>query len=316
MSDGSRGVALRAQDVSFTYPEVGRPALEDFSLEVREGSFLGLLGTNGSGKTTFVNLVCGLLSTASGRIDVLGAPAGSRRARRSIGLCPQELALYPTLTAEENLRLFGRLAGVRGPRLIERVQACLELAQLVAERGQRVASFSGGMKRRLNLAAALVHDPSLLLLDEPTVGVDPQSRIAIYESLEELSRAGTTILYTSHYMEEVERLCERVVVIDRGVRLVEGPTEEIVVHGQGSASFRLRLAPDRNAAALASELTGTSIRAQVLEDGSLELAGEDLAQLTAEVARLTERGDVVDCETHKPTLEESFLGLTGRELRD
>lgn len=316
MTAGKSVPALTARGVSFSYSKSREPALRDFSLDVEEGCCLGLLGTNGSGKTTFVSLVCGLLKPDMGEISVFSRPAGSFASRQRLGLCPQELALYPTLNARENLQLFGRLAGIKGAKLRQRVDYCLELAQLVEEQKQRVSSYSGGMKRRLNLAASLVHDPGLLLLDEPTVGVDPQSRIALQESLEELIASGTTILYTSHYLEEVERLCDRVVVIDRGVHLIEGPTEEIVGQGKQAATFLLQLNAGRDARTIAAEVNAGGLLANVLEDDRLELLGNDLAELTAVVAKLAERGDIAHCETHKPSLEESFLGLTGRELRD
>ena len=308
--------ALVASDLTFTYPGAVRPALEGLSLRVEEGAFTGLLGPNGAGKTTFVHLVCGLLRPSGGRMTVFGHAGGSRQARRAIGLCPQELALYPTLTAAENLRFFGRLAGLRGRSLAARVDACLDVASLSGEARSRAGRFSGGMKRRLNLAAALVHQPRLLLLDEPTAGVDAQSRLAIFDTLERLSASGTTIVYTTHYMEEVERLCKDVIVIDHGRVLTAAPRGELAARGRRAQVFRLSLAADGDAAALARDAEGRGLRARAIGRRELELAGEELPVLLAEVSRLTDRGEVVACESRRPSLEEGFLELTGEGLRD
>jgi ABC-2 type transport system ATP-binding protein len=316
MSKPRAEFVVEARGLSFAHPGSSRKALERLSLGVRSGSFLGLLGPNGAGKTTFVNLICGLLRADSGQLEVFGKRPRSAAARRRIGLCPQELALYPALSAAENLRFFGRLAGLSGRRLRSRVGAVLELVRLAPEAQRRVGRFSGGMQRRLNLATALVHEPDLLLLDEPTVGVDPQSRLAIYAALEELSASGATILYTSHYMDEVERLCDEVLVIDHGRVLTHGPTAEVVARGRRAAAFRLSLAADRDAQPLIEEAERQGLHARLVEGGELELAGDDLAALMEEVARLTRRGDIARAQTHRPTLEESFLELTGKELRD
>jgi ABC-2 type transport system ATP-binding protein len=312
----ARGIALEASELSFTFPGSERPALERVSLRVREGATTGLLGPNGAGKTTFVHLVCGLLQPDSGTLRVFGRPGASEAARREIGFCPQELALYPTLGAAENLRFFGRLSGLSGEHLEARVAACLELARLGESAGIRVAKFSGGMKRRLNLAVALLPEPRLLLLDEPTVGVDAQSRLAIFEALERLAAGGTTIVHTTHYVEEIERLCAEVIVIDRGRVLAHGPTAEFVQLGRRAQTFRLTLAPGSDASALAREAEAGGVRARVLAEDVLELGGDDVAALTGAVARFAARRSVLGLETRRPTLEERFLELTGREMRD
>jgi ABC-2 type transport system ATP-binding protein len=308
--------ALHASQLVFTHGAGPRRAIDGLNLEVPEGSFVGLLGPNGAGKTTFVNLVCGLLSPDSGQLTVFGHPARSAEARAAIGACPQELALFPTLTADENLKIMGRLAGLRGQRLRRRMTYCLDMARLGDERDKSVENYSGGMKRRLNLAIALIHEPRLLLLDEPTVGVDMQSRLAIFESLQALSAAGTTIVYTTHYMEEVERLCDHVLVIDKGQTLASSPTPEFIAHGRDALSFRLTLSDKRPLSEILSEAVEHGLRASQIGAHEIELVGESLAQVTTELARLTENGDVTSCETHSPTLEERFLKLTGEELRD
>jgi ABC-2 type transport system ATP-binding protein len=186
-------------------------AVDDISFEIRKGELFGLLGPNGAGKSTTINLMVGALPLDAGDIRIDGSSDPTRAVvRRKIGLAPQALALYEELSAEENLAFYGRLYGLRGASLREHVTWCLELAGLTDRRFHLIKTFSGGMKRRINLACALVHTPQVLFLDEPTVGVDPQSRSQVFESLETLHRSGLTILYTTHYMEEAQRLCDRV----------------------------------------------------------------------------------------------------------
>ncbi len=253
------------------------------SFRVEEGTILGLLGPNGAGKTTTVSIVCGLLPADAGEVRVAGAAlAGDTDpAKGRIGLVPQELALYEELPADDNLRFFGALQGMDGDRLASRIDDVLRLTGLLERRRDRVKAYSGGMKRRLNLAAGLLHDPEVLLLDEPTVGVDPQSRNAIFESLEALRDAGKAILYTTHYMEEAERLCDRIVIVDHGRVVAEGTAEELGA-----------LLPGANGPELDDEAR-------------------------AAVALLAARGIAVPgADGGTPRLEEVFLHLTGHALRD
>ncbi len=193
-------------------------AVDDVSFAVEPGQILGLLGPNGAGKTTTVSMISGLLTPDKGEVRIGGRPltGDTDEAKRKIGLVPQDLALYDELTARDNLRFFGALYGLTGAALDRAMAGALDLVGLGDRVRDRVKTFSGGMKRRLNLAAGLLHDPDILLLDEPTVGVDPQSRNAIFDNLEELKRRGKALLYTTHYMEEAERLADRIVIIDRG----------------------------------------------------------------------------------------------------
>jgi ABC-2 type transport system ATP-binding protein len=204
-------------------------ALDGLTLTVAQGEVLGLLGPNGAGKSTAVNLATGVIAPDAGRVSI--ANRGTPREpsiRHRIGVAPQALALYDRLSAEENVRFFGELYGLKGARLQGRVTAALEFVGLAERRRARVETFSGGMKRRLNLAAALVHEPDLVLLDEPTVGVDPQSRNQIFDNIAALKREGRTIIYTTHYMEEAERLCDRVAVIDQGRLLALGTVQQLL----------------------------------------------------------------------------------------
>jgi linearmycin/streptolysin S transport system ATP-binding protein len=208
-------------------------AVDGLSLTVARGEVLGLLGPNGAGKSTSVNLAVGLLAPDAGavRIDGKGSPTDPA-VRRSIGVAPQALAVYDLLSGEENLHFFGEVYGLTGALLAERVRWSLDFVGLTDRRRDRVGTYSGGMKRRLNLAAALVHDPELVLLDEPTVGVDPQSRNQIFENILALKRLGRTLIYTTHYMEEAERLCDRVAIIDKGKLLALGSVQELLdAHG-------------------------------------------------------------------------------------
>ncbi len=275
---------LEARDLWKSYGDLA--AVAGVSLEVRAGEILGLLGPNGAGKSTTVAMLCGLVAPDRGVVRVGGVvlegDAGAQK--RRLGLVPQEIALHEDLRAIENVRLFGALYGLKGRNLEDRARAMLEKVGLGDRARDKPETFSGGMKRRLNIACALVHDPEVLLLDEPTAGVDPQSRNAIFESLEALRARGKAILYTTHYMEEAERLCDRIVILDHG-RVI----------ASGSAAELYRLAPVSTAT-------------------TLEIEGAvDAAALAAFAAR----GVVVkEIRSKGATLESVFLHLTGRGLRD
>jgi ABC-2 type transport system ATP-binding protein len=221
---------LSARDLAKTYPPSPTPALTEFSLSVAPGEIVGLLGPNGAGKTTAISLMTGLLAPDAGQVHICGVDffRHPRRARRWIGLVPQNIALYPRLTAAENLRYFGSMYGIGRRELKERVRDCLETVGLAGHGGGRIDTFSGGMKRRANLAVALLHRPRLLFLDEPTVGIDPQSRNLILERLAALARDGAGMLYTTHYIEEAERICSRVAVIDEGRVIAQGSPRELM----------------------------------------------------------------------------------------
>ncbi|HKA02329.1 MAG TPA: ABC transporter ATP-binding protein [Candidatus Solibacter sp.] len=204
-------------------------AVHEVSFTARPGEMVGLLGPNGAGKTTTVSMIAGLLAPDRGEVRIAGDPVRSETdpVKRRMGLVPQDLALHDELSARENLALFGALYAMRSAALSHAMDEALAIAGLIDRAGDRVANFSGGMKRRLNLAVALLHSPSILLLDEPTVGVDPQSRNAIFANLEEFKRQGKTLVYTTHYMEEAERLCDRIIIIDHGKVIANGTLDEV-----------------------------------------------------------------------------------------
>jgi ABC-2 type transport system ATP-binding protein len=239
MASGNREGMLEVAELVRRYG--ARVAVDRISFRVERGECVGLLGPNGAGKTSTLAMLGGIATPDSGEIRVAGVQrglAGAQALKRRVGLVPQDLALFDELSARFNLELFGGLQGLSGSQLDERVQASLSMVGLAERAGDLVKTFSGGMKRRLNIAGALLHDPELMLLDEPTVGVDPQSRNAIFDNLEALKRAGKTLLYTTHYMEEAERLCDRVLIMDQGRVLADSPTRELKAeHGNLERAF-------------------------------------------------------------------------------
>jgi ABC-2 type transport system ATP-binding protein len=290
-------------------------ALDGVSLEIAAGEFFGLLGPNGAGKSTFMSLVAGLRPLDGGTltVDGSGVEAGSAKARQALGLVPQNIALYGDLSAESNLQIFGQLYGLHGAALRERVDHALGAVQLADRRRDLVKAFSGGMKRRLNLAAALLHKPSLLLCDEPTVGVDPQSRNAIFDYLEELNRGGMTIIYSTHYMEEATRLCSRLGIIDHGRILALGTIDELLA--RLPFEEEVRFPSTGETAALARELAAHGELSSV--DGVSRFRPAP-GYLLSSFYLLTERHALPArlFTSQRPTLEALFLQLTGRVLRE
>lgn len=294
-------------------------AVDDVSLELVEGETYGLLGPNGAGKTTAISMMAGLLRPDRGDVVVSGQSmgVGSVRARAEIGLVPQELAIYPDLTADENLQFFGRLYGMGGRALRQRTDLVLEVVELAERRSDRTSEYSGGMQRRLNIAIGLLHQPKLLILDEPTVGVDPQSRNAILEAVEALSAEGMAVLYTTHYMEEAERLCDRVGIIDEGRLIAQGTRRELVAHVGQLDRIELRGHGDLEAAA--SEVAAVSgIDGASAADETVSALASDASTMLPSVLVAASRGGMVvsGVEIQQPDLEAVFLHLTGKALRD
>jgi len=228
--------AIEAEGLVHSYPGSERPAVDGLSLKVKPGEIFGLLGPNGAGKTTTLSILGTLLRPLAGKVTIGGLELGCNRhaVRRIIGLVPQEIALYPMLTARENLRFFGKLQGLGGSRLKDRIETALSAVGLAKRADHKVGTFSGGMKRRANLAVGMLHDPRVLFLDEPTVGIDAQSRQLIMDRIEALRDGGTTVLYTTHYMEEAQRLCSRVAVMDGGRIMIRGTVDELLDRGPGA----------------------------------------------------------------------------------
>ncbi|MGB6310914.1 MAG: ABC transporter ATP-binding protein [Steroidobacteraceae bacterium] len=297
-----------------------RTAVDDVSFEVRAGETVGLLGPNGAGKTTTLSIMSGLARPDQGSVSFQGEALhqDANALKRRVGLVPQDLALYEELSAWANLELFGGLYGLAGKQLAGRAEDALTLVGLENRRRDRVKEFSGGMKRRLNIAGALLHDPELILLDEPTVGVDPQSRNAIFENLEELKRRGKTLVYTTHYMEEAERLCDRVVIIDHGKVIANDTVRGLYRRLPRPRTVILELEPAAEPSLLAALalLPGMSNVRGIA--GAVHMETDDFdAHLAAALQCIADRGlRVASLQTGQMNLEDVFIALTGHALRD
>ena len=294
-----------------------RAAVVDVSFDVGAGEVLGLLGPNGAGKSTTVGIITGLTPADAGSVTLHGATlrADERAFKRRVGLVPQDLALFEDLPALANIELFGALYDLPRATLKARAMDVLALVGLAERARDKPATFSGGMKRRLNIACALVHDPELLLLDEPTAGVDPQSRNAIFDNLEVLKRAGKALIYTTHYMEEAERLADRIVIIDHGRVVASGTPAGLVRALPAAQTLALGIDGRPDLGALQA-LPG--VRSAQFADGQLVLAVDDLLGTPATVLQqLAANGcSVRHLSSGHATLEDVFLALTGRQLRD
>jgi ABC-2 type transport system ATP-binding protein len=289
-------------------------ALNGVSFDLREGELLGLLGPNGAGKTSLIRAIAGRLRLDGGTIEVGGRPLSTGSTHTDLGIVPQELAIYPNLTARENLEVFGRLYGVPSRDLRTRVDRALDHAALADRAAEPVKRFSGGMKRRLNIVCALLHQPRIVLLDEPTVGVDPQSRERIYEMLAELQRGGVSLLLTTHHLEEAEARCERIVIVDHGKAIASGTLPELVAASLGAG----RVAIIRTSRAMAAH--------EALPDGieisadrrtlraPVPAGGASLPELTRLAAM--HGGGIDDISLHGARLQDVFINLTGRDLRE
>lgn len=280
-------------------------ALDDVSLQLATGEILGLLGPNGAGKTTLVRAIVGRVIPDSGEIKVHG----------EIGWIPQEIALYPDLSVRENLDVSGRYHGLKGKPLDDAIERALSWSELSDRRRDVVKKLSGGMKRRLNMAAGVLHDPKVILMDEPTVGVDPQSREKIYSMIGELRQRGVSLIYTTHYMEEAERLCDRIAVIDHGKIIAEGTKDQLV---------RTTIGEKREAVVHTSTEIPGPLREQLLRRGAVVDGNVARLQIADPRREIKEIFDLFDAQSVKiddlslraPTLERVFLHLTGRELRE
>lgn len=288
-------------------------AVDGISLSLNNGECVGLLGPNGAGKSTLIRAIVGRVIPDAGRVSVFGAEAGSQAARAALGWVPQDLALYPRLSVKENLHSFGRFHGLTGKKLEQAVARCLAWAALDDRAGELTRNLSGGMKRRLNMAAGLIHEPRLMLLDEPTVGVDPQSRNRIYEMIEALRAQGMTIIYTTHYMEEAERLCDRIAIVDHG-RIIALDTKEALVRNSFASRSQVvaRLeGPEGKVVAWVAERGGKMTKS------TAEFTVEHPSEIAALLEAAASAGlGLVDLSLRRPNLESVFLHLTGRELRD
>ncbi len=296
-----------------------RAAVDRVSFHIDRGECYGLLGPNGAGKTTTISMLCGLLDRDGGDVTVAGKALdpGATEAKGAIGYVPQDIALYLDMSARENLQFFGRLYGLSGARLARRIDGTLDVVGLNDRAGDKVGAYSGGMARRINIAVGLLHEPKLLVLDEPTVGVDPQSRNAILEVVEELGTEGMAVLYTTHYMGEAERLCDRVGIIDEGRIVAEGTRRELVQ--QVGELDRLRISASGPLDVLAGDcLALDGVETADATEGGIELMARNGQALLVALVRAAESAGVkvTGVEVVEPDLEAVFLHLTGKALRD
>ncbi len=283
------GGMIQIQHVSKSFDALR--AVDDFSLSIARGEIFGLLGPNGAGKSTTISMCCGLLAADSGQITIDNLVPQTVEARKIMGLVPQSIALYEELTAMDNLKFFAKLYGIRGLAEKERIQWVLDFVGLSERQNDLISAYSGGMKRRLNLAASLLQDPRVIFMDEPTAGVDPQSRNSLFDNVLKLKQLGKTIIYTTHYMEEAEKLCDRVGIIDKGKLLALGSVETLV-----------------------NQYGGKTLLDLCTEKGRMEMkTSHPAADLLSQLQQIHELKDI---KLIKPSLETVFLNLTGRQLRD
>lgn len=294
-------------------------AIDHLSLSIQEGEIFGLLGPNGAGKSTTIKMLCGLIKIDQGEIIFNGISVNRNplEAKKRLGLVPQELAIYETLTAKDNVLFFGKLHGMRGKLLHQRVDEALSFVGLLDRQKEYPSTFSGGMKRRLNIACAIVHQPQLLIMDEPTVGIDPQSRNHILESIKELNRRGTTIIYTSHYMEEVATISDRVGIMDQGHLMISGTQEELRQKVKNEEKLVLELSgmvPD----AFKEIQKHPNVKQVLHEAQTLEIYLENSQFFLQDILFILAQHQVKikSLKQIEPNLEMLFLSLTGRSLRD
>lgn len=296
-----------------------KTVVDNVSFHIQKGEIFGLIGPNGAGKSTLIKIMTGLVPQNQGEVilDNLTFKKDSLKIKEKLGVVPQELALMEVISGRDNLEYFGRLYGLTGKRLKGKVDEVLELTGLTEHQKKKVKTYSGGMKRRLNLAAAIMHEPEYLILDEPTVGVDPQSRNHIFNYVKDMNRNGTTVLYTSHYMEEVEALCNNIFIMDEGKEIAYGTKNDLRrILGENST---VKLETDHNASSLLQNVQNISgvETVSVKQEGLELLVKTNEFQLSQLIHRVEESGQVItNIEVQEPSLEEVFLTLTGKSLRD
>ena len=308
---------LQVRDLVRRFGE--QTAVDGVSFRIAAGETYGLLGPNGAGKTTTINMIAGLLTADSGEVRLQGEPLTGAR-KSLIGLVPQDIALYPDLSAVENLRFFGQLQNLNGTRLQERIAHVLDVVGLADRAKDRIETYSGGMKRRANIAVGLLHEPQLLILDEPTVGVDPQSRNSILEAVAALGGSGMAVLYTTHYMEEAERLCDRVGIIDSGQLIAEGTRDDLVDRLGESSTVTMRIngVPEQVRGWVDDLEAMPGVTTVKTGDGQVAVVAARGPALIAPAVQAAQyrHVDVTGVDVAEPDLEAVFLHLTGKALRD
>jgi len=310
---------VEANELVKQYPRSPEPAVRGISFAIQQGEIFGFLGPNGAGKTTTISMLSCLLKPTKGSATVAGFDLVSQPndVKRRIGLVPQDLALYPTLSARDNLLFFGRIYGLKGPNLRQRVDDALKMVGLFDRAGDAIETFSGGMKRRVNIAAGLLHKPEVLFLDEPTVGVDPQSRNFIFHNVESLNQDGLTVLYTTHYMEEAQRLCSRVAIVDQG-QIIALDTPKGLIDSLGGGIIHLGVPPEMPESLIVEVKRLPDVQGVAHTDGKLEITAQHTQHALVNVIKVFNEADIsiTSLEILEPNLETVFLHMTGKRLRD
>lgn len=308
---------IRVENLIKKYGE--NSAVDGISFEIEKGELFGLLGPNGAGKSTTISMICGLLSPTSGNIFIKDEDVVKNimKAKKVVGLVPQDIALYPTLTARENLSFWGRMYGLSGKTLKDRTEYALDVVELKDRKNEAINKYSGGMKRRINIAAALLHKPEILIMDEPTVGIDPQSRNHILETVKKLNQEKMTVIYTSHYMEEVEYLCTRIGIMDHGKVIALGEKDELkrsVINQD-----KIEIEVSSHSPTLIERIKEIkNVSAVTAEDNKLAIYFSDSPELISNILSVISGMNIkiLSMKVEEPNLESVFLKLTGRALRD
>lgn len=307
---------IEVKNITKKYQNV--KAVNDMSFEIREGEILGILGPNGAGKSTLISLILGIISADSGEIKYKGEKLNTRNMKeykKRVGFVPQDLAYFPELTAKDNVTFWGRIYGIKGDELKTAVERALRFAGILDRQNDTPLKYSGGMKRRLNIACGIVHSPEILFLDEPTVGIDPQSRNHILNSIKELNELGTTIVYSSHYMEEVENISDRVMIMDHGQVVASGTTEELIDHISKKQTLYLKLKNYCGNEILSGNIPGVSTVTK--EDDKYCFVIENNSVIVEVINKLTNMGaDIESVDMQKKNLEDVFFHYTGTSFRD
>ncbi|QLY78917.1 ABC transporter ATP-binding protein [Clostridium intestinale] len=309
---------IQLKDVTKRYDD--KLAVDNISLDIEEGELFGLLGPNGAGKSTLISMICGLTKLDKGDIIINGSSIKTNpiAAKQNIGLVPQEIALYENISAIDNLKFWGKMYSLKGNLLKERIEEVLEATGLKDRRKEKVSKFSGGMKRRLNIACAVMHYPKIVIMDEPTVGIDPQSRNNILEFTKELNKKhGSTLIYTSHYMEEVEALCSKVCILDEGKVIAKGDQDHIKRMIMNEERVEITISEYKPEIDLTLKKLN-SVREVVYKDSKLTVIMQDTQRSIQQIIEvlIKEEIGISDISIKKPTLETVFLSLTGKALRD
>lgn len=292
-------------------------AVDEISLKIKKGEIFGILGPNGAGKSTLISMICGLVKKTSGEVTYEEQTKSIREWKSNIGIVPQDFALYWDLTAEENIKFFCSLYGFKGEELNKRVSRTLEFVGLTDVKNNLTSTFSGGMKRRLNIGCAIAHSPKLIIMDEPTVGIDPQSRNHVLESVLKLRDEGATIIYTSHYMQEVDDICDRIAIVDKGKIIAEGTSSELKsLVGQGNIYDVEVVKRIKNLEDKLMEVTG--IEKVIYIDGKYKINTLKSSKIISKIVEVVSEnnGEIINISNEIPSLETVFLALTGKKLRD